>query len=204
MTRAPGRRAFSLAEVVISTAIVGVLLASVFSVVGMSARRGAGAAESERAAWLARDLLAEIASRPCAWLGPDVVALDTGVIGLKIDEGGVLIRAGVGEHPDRTAFNDIWDYDNWSSSPPVDADGAALPGYAGWTRRVDVDAIDPRTGSMRAFQDTCALVVVAVLRGKRVVHTETLVRSQALDAYRGADGYAEEPGKIEDLSGGVP
>lgn len=175
------RPGLSLVEVVLSTAIIGTLLASVLSVVGVAAQRSARAHEAERAAWLARDLMAEVASRPCAFRTSGLLfsGLD-----LDLDQGGVLTRDAPGAHPDRTAFNDIFDYDNWTSTPPVDVDGTAIPGFTGWTRNIDVDAVSPVTLTVRAFDDTCARIVVTISRNGRVMHTESLVRTQAMDTLR--------------------
>ncbi len=43
----------------------------------------------------------------------------------------------------RATFNDIDDYSGWTESPVKNAAGTALPGYAGWSRTVLVQKIDP-------------------------------------------------------------
>ena len=80
------RPGLSLVEVVVSIAITGGLLASVFGVVGISAQRSLHTAETSRAAWLARDLAAEIATKPCEFnvsgTGSTVVDSVLGLVGV--------------------------------------------------------------------------------------------------------------------------
>lgn len=189
------RPGLSLVEVVVSIAITGGLLASVFGVVGVSAQRSLHAAESSRAAWLARDLAAEIATKPCVFdnSGTGVTVVDDLLGLLGVDE--LLDRDGVTAQDGRAAFNDVYDYDTWSSTPPVGIDGVPIPGFEGWTRAVDVDSVDPATLSTRAFDPSCMLIKVTVSARGRPLHTEYLVRTNATDTLRtngaGADADAE-------------
>jgi len=182
--RYASRPGLSLVEAVLSIAIVGGLLASVLTVVGVAAQRAGQAEQSSRAAWLARDLLAEIASRPCAdraagdlLSGLDAVTSDLGLNPL-------LEAAGADLMPGRTAFNDIFDYDDWTSTPPVDVDGEPIPGFDGWTRSVTVTDANPATLASRSSNKDCAFIVVTVAIGSRTLHTETIVRSAAADGLR--------------------
>lgn len=187
------RPGFSLVEVTLSIVIVGMLAASTFTAVGLAAKRAVQSEESERAAWLARDLMAEIASRPC-----DFVLADVPLGGLQATLGGdgrltALTDLTGTPLTSRSSFNDIFDYDNWTSTPPVDVDGHPIAGYDRWTRSVDVDCIDPATLATRAFDARAAKIVVTVRRGARVLHTETLVRTQQTDTLREPAAGTDSP-----------
>jgi hypothetical protein len=173
------------------------------SVVGVTAKHRMVTERQSRAAWLARDLLAEIGSRPCAFHG-NGVTLDVGIIQLKTGSGAVLGDRDAELASDRSGFNDIFDYDNWESTPPVEVDGTPIPGFGGWTRRVDVDAVDPVTLADRAFDPGCAKVEVTVLYDGVPLHTETVIRSAEMDRLReplfeDADGGKD--GGLFDLGG---
>lgn len=183
MTRALVRRpALSLVEAVLSIAIVGGLLASVFSVVGASASRAAHAQQASLGAALARDLVAEIASMPCT---PRANGEPVSGLNLDINLLGVSFSIGASEpaSTNRLAFNDVYDYHNWTSTPPTARDGNPIPGFAGWTRKVQVVSVDPITLQPRA-NTSCAFITVTVLFGKKPVHTETIIRSTQADLLR--------------------
>ncbi|HHN78359.1 MAG TPA: type II secretion system protein [Phycisphaerales bacterium] len=181
------RRGLALVEVILSTLIIGGLLASVMTVIGVSAQRGVLTDEKTKAAWLAHDLAAEIACYPCRYRLSSEPITDRNVVSTVLGRAASLDPGAFTQGSTRTSFNDIFDFDNWSSTPPVDPDGTPIPGYTGWTRQVDVDAVDPDTLNTRAFNDSAARIVVTVKHRNRVVHTETIIRTKATDALRGAD-----------------
>jgi type II secretory pathway pseudopilin PulG len=192
MRRRPfNRPGLSLVEAVLSIAIVGGLLASVFSVVGASAARAAYAEQASLGAWLARDLAAEIASMPCTPRAngePEGLDLEINLLGVQLSLGGSEPAA-----TNRLVFNDVYDYHDWTSTPPTARDGTPIAGFAGWTRKVRVIGVDPVTLQPRA--DTrCALITVTVLRHKKPVHTETIIRSAATDLFREPPDPDEDEG----------
>lgn len=200
------RRALSLVEAVLSIAIVGGLLASVFSVVGASASRAAHAQQASLGAALARDLVAEIASMPCApRSNGDPVSgfnLDVNLLGVQLTLGATEPAS-----TNRLAFNDVYDYHNWTSTPPTARDGNPIPGFEGWTRKAQVVGVDPVTLQPRA-NTSCALITVTVLRGKKPVHTETIIRSTPADLLREPpqateENKKQESGVISDLLKGL-
>ncbi len=181
------RAGLALVEVILSTLIVGGLLASVMTVIGVSAQRSVLNDEKTKGAWLAHDLAAEIACYPCRYRFSSESITDRNVVSTVVGQSAALDPGPFTKGSTRTDFNDIFDFDNWSSSPPVDPDGTPIPGYTGWTRLVDVDAVDPGTLNTRAFNDSAARIVVTVMHGSHVVHTETIIRTKATDALRGTD-----------------
>ncbi len=121
-TRRRKRRSLSLIEAVISIAIVSVLLVAALETTGASVMGRHRMSGHARGHLLAVDLMSEIMAKP--YEDPD----DTPVFGL---EGGE-------NPPGRTAFDDVDDYDAWTSAPPQHQDGTPIPGLDGWARDVAV------------------------------------------------------------------
>ncbi len=120
------RPAFSLIEVLVATAIMGVLLVAAMQTVGNSVRAERSTADSCHGLWLAQQLMAEV--RAAKYGEPD----ETPAFGAEVLETGGT----------RSAFDDVDDYHNWSASPPQDPDGTAIPDRAGWQRTVAVDYLN--------------------------------------------------------------
>jgi hypothetical protein len=112
--------------------VVGGLL-----VAGLSAARSqvdmqASASEEARAALLAADMLAEIQAHHTGDPNNGLIGgLISGLFGTDLGE-----NAG-----DRTTFDDVDDYDGWTETPPTEMNGTVIPGYAGWTRAVQVQPV---------------------------------------------------------------
>ena len=121
------RSGFTLAESVVSMLIVSVMLVAALNMVGSSARARQVQESASRDLALAGDLLAEVLHAGYAELytasnwGPDSGE-----------------NTGSREH-----FDDVDDYDGWSSSPPESKAGETLEGYEGWRRSVRVRYADP-------------------------------------------------------------
>lgn len=155
-------RGFSLVEVVVSVLIVGLLLTAALSAAAAAAAGRQGIADRARAAQLAGELMSEILDKPYG----DPTAGDA--IGPGSDE------------PDRLAFDDQDDYHGWSASPPQAADGSAIPGFAGWTRSVEVTYLDPDAPQTAAdINDRVKRITVTVERGGMVLARLTAVSTAA-------------------------
>jgi Tfp pilus assembly protein PilV len=122
--QAKTRSGLTLAEVAISTLLVGVLMVASLRTVESSLRTWQQAARSADCGSLARQLLDEIQTRAYE---------DTGGSPIFGPESGETSSPA-----NRSLFDDIDDYDGWSASPPQDLTGTALPDYTGWTRSVAV------------------------------------------------------------------
>jgi Tfp pilus assembly protein PilV len=122
------RTGLSLAEVVVSTLLIGILLTAALASVGAAARNTAYTAESSSAILLARQLMDEIVVLPYEDPTP------TPEFGLETDEPNT--------NATRTQLDDIDDYKNWNDSPPRARNGTLLTAYSGWQRTVDVKLID--------------------------------------------------------------
>ena len=121
------RKAFSLVEIIIAVAIVGGMLAAALTALGSSRVAQFRTGQLRQAHLLAEALMDEVRSLP--YDDPDGGALlgtDTGELGL-----------------DRLSFDDVDDYDGWSSTPPQLKGGTPLDQFAGYGRSVVVEYVNP-------------------------------------------------------------
>lgn len=119
------RQGLSLAEVAVSTLLVGVLMVASLRSVESSLRTWQAASASGDGTALAQQLLDEIMLV--------TYAEDVGSGANFGPESGETTSPA-----SRTLFDDLDDYDDWTASPPQDATGNPLPNYTGWTRSVIV------------------------------------------------------------------
>jgi hypothetical protein len=121
LTRWP-RHGLTMAEIVVSTAIVGVMTVAALESVGMVYRTQRLSADRIAAPGLAQELLAEALAMPYA--DPQTPAAGIGLDGGE--------SSGT-----RATFDDVDDYDDWSSGIQQ-KDGTAVSGYVGWQQQVQV------------------------------------------------------------------
>lgn len=166
------RRGLSLAEVVISTLLVGlVMVTALSSVAGASRSWIAGAQQADGQA-LARALLTEIIAMP--FEDPN----QTPVFGLESGESGAS----------RAALDDVDDYKDWTDTPPKDKAGTALTGYSGWSRTCDVIRTDRTTYADMADNATGINDLARI----RVTVTSPAGKTTTLDAYRARPAGAQQ------------
>ena len=134
------RRALTLVEAAVSTAIIGVMLVAALNTVGASQVTQKKMGDRSRAMLLAQDLMSEILQQH--YEDPD---LGPGSFGLGIDE--------IGDGS-RGLWEDVDDYDGWTASPPQQKDGTVLSGFDGWRRSVTVDWVDPADVAQEQGSDT--------------------------------------------------
>jgi len=169
-TRGPGG-GFSLIEVVVSVLIVGGLAVAVLNTIGATAAVRRIDADRARGISLAQDLVEEIAGEPY-----EDPSNGDGSFGSGADE----VATG-----DRTAFDDVDDYDGWSASPPEMRDGTALAGFDGWRRTVAVRWSDPTDPDVdKVAESGLKRVEVSVYHGSRLVSSMTMLRTAAMDEVR--------------------
>lgn len=119
----PRRNAFTLAEAVISVAVVGLMLVAALNTLGASAMSRLLTTQQRDALMLADDLMGEILAKPYA--DPS----DPGSLGPETGETRTATRA---------AFDDADDYEGWKKSPPEAPDGTALKLGSTFTRSTRV------------------------------------------------------------------
>ncbi len=124
------KRGLTLAEVVISTLIVGLMVVSALNSTGAALRASRATSYRVRGVRLAEALMSEILAT--RYQEPD----DTPAFGVE----GTEAAAGTGP---RTLWDDVDDYYQWDASPPQTKDGTVLPNLTGWRRRVEVVHVDP-------------------------------------------------------------
>ncbi len=113
----------SMVEVVVSTMIVGSMLLVALDTLGAVYRTQRINSLRLTGPELAHELMAEVLAMP--YEDPEGAGNGTG--------------AETGESTaTRAAFDDVDDYNNWSSANARAKDGTALVGYTGWLREIDV------------------------------------------------------------------
>src|SRR5438067_5129173 len=129
------RGAFTLVEVILSTTIVAVMLASALDVAGRSAVLQYKLADRATGRFLADALVNDILID--AYEEPNGVPL----FGREVNE---LLSS-------KANYDDVDDFNGWTESPPQDRDGTVMSGLSGWQRSVVVDwvvAADPTQASL--------------------------------------------------------
>lgn len=153
-----GRRGFTLIETMVSIVIVSVMYAAALHTVGATRVAEALIADQRRGHELARQLMSEIIALPYR----DPVS-DTGVLGPRATEE----AAG-----NRSLFNDVDDYDNWTEQPPQLKEGTKLTGLDDWERTVKVVWIDPdNLDNTRSTETGLKRITVTVSRRDKVIAT---------------------------------
>lgn len=144
------RRGFTVIETALSTVVIGLMLVAALQTVGASKVAQHRNADRARAVPLASSLLAEITAQ--AYEEPDIVKL----FGPEPTE----VLTG-----NRSAFDDVDDYEGLTETPPRDRAGVALPGFTGWTLTVKVQWVNPSNPTMTSLVETGAkLITVTATR----------------------------------------
>ena len=142
------RAGYTLIEVVISTLIVGGVLVGALNVLGGSVQTRRLSAARIAEPGLGMQLMAEILAQPY-----EDVDEPAGPIGLETGESNVT----------RADFDDIDDYNLWSSTSPEYRDGSTISGLTGWTRAVTVKFYDPATGATTTADTGVKLIAVTLV-----------------------------------------
>jgi MSHA pilin protein MshD len=158
------RRGFGMAEVVVSTAIVGVMIVAALDAAGMVARTQRLNADRLTGPGLARDLFAEIMSLPYVdpQTGSSTIGVDTGESSAS-----------------RSTFDDVDDYHGWSSTNAVAKNGTTRSGYTGWAQAVTVTWAERISGTAWSSYDTnLKRITVTVTSPTGVVTQQIGLRSR--------------------------
>ncbi len=141
------RRGLTLAEVAISTLLVGVVLAAAMNTVGGVLKTRNVTVEAQVGPALARDLMSEVLQN--AFTDPEA---PDGPIGTETGESTTT----------RADFDDVDDYNGWNKPSPVNSDGTALGYGTGWQRQVSVGFVNPNTLTTNNLDTGLKLIVVTV------------------------------------------
>ncbi|HET6879534.1 MAG TPA: hypothetical protein VFI31_05245, partial [Pirellulales bacterium] len=154
------RRGLSMLEATGAALIVGLSLVASLRAVRSSITGQRGAAETEKAGFLATAMMSEI--KELSYQNPTTPVL----FGPEAGETG------------RKTFNDVDDYNAWSESPPQNPDGSNLPDLNGWTRKVAVAWVSPTNVTQTSATESGAkLITVTVLHNNVVRATRVGVRT---------------------------
>jgi Tfp pilus assembly protein PilV len=160
----PTRRGFSLIEATFSVILVAVMFAAVMTTVGAARVVRYKTDGRSRGSTLAHDLMAEILQAP--YEEPD----GAGALGRDPAESG----------GNRANFDDVDDYDDWSSSPPELKDGTPLSLPVGWSRWVEVRWIFANNLTLTSGTETDAKRIVVTVKHNNVTMAQiTAIRTRA-------------------------
>lgn len=163
--KCPARAGLSLIEVVISTMLVALLVIGALKSVGAVIRGRMRTGDAGKAQHLAAQLMTEIL--PKAYQDPDGLNL----LGLDLLE----------DPNQRSGFDDVDDYHNWSSNPPEDINGNPLPGCAGWERSVVVQLVNAQDPSSTVLVGQGVKRITITVKRNGVV-LATMVALRALNS----------------------
>lgn len=148
-------------ESLIAVLLVGLLMVAALNSVGATKRRELHSLDQIRGQQLAAALLNEILLQ--AYAEPVTAA----VFGPESGEAG-----------NRSLFDDVDDYHNWSASPPTDRSGQAIAGFTGWTQNVSVQWANPTTLAATTAGNTgLKKIAVTVAKGAKTIATAAGYRS---------------------------
>jgi len=168
-------RAMTLVEAVMATLVVSIMLTAALNTVG-SARQGERivALRSQGFA-LAEELMAEILNQ--AYADP--------TIGDNNDFGKTLAKIASGN---RSLYDDVDDYDDWSAKPIEAKDGTPNLEFTDWSREVIVDWVDADDlTTIVGNNEGVKRITVTVKHDKRVVAELQAYRTQAWQTGMEAD-----------------
>lgn len=139
-SRPAPRRAFSMAETMVSVLIVGTLVVAAMNTVGASTLGQKKIGDRGVGLLLARDLVDEILQQ-----NYEDADASGGSFSLDADEVGDGSRA---------LWNDVDDYDGWSAAPPEQKDGTVMSEFPGWRRTVSIEWVEESNLNSTSVSDT--------------------------------------------------
>jgi len=158
------RRAFSLAETLVSVILVGGLMVAALNTTAASVATQGNLADRGVGQMLAQELLAEILNQ--AYMEP----IDPAAFGLELLELSTT----------RILYDDVDDYHGWTASPPQNKDGTMMSGLAGWRRTVTVRWVSPSDfSSVQASESGAKRIEVDVANHGKSVATLVAVRTDS-------------------------
>jgi prepilin-type N-terminal cleavage/methylation domain-containing protein len=174
MMREPGRtniepglarRAFTLIECVVATAVVAGMMVTALTTVAFSVRAQGKAADRATGGMYAEALLAEIMSQ--AYIDPTAAVP---VFGPEPGEG----------TSSRVNWNDVDDYAGWTESPLQNKDGTVIPNTGAWKRSVEAAWVSPTAPATASATETgCKRITVTVRHNGVVVANRVALRTNA-------------------------
>lgn len=162
------RWAFTLAEAVVASVIVAIVIVTSMNAAGSVRKTGMSAANRAFGVRLAETLMEEVLLTD--YLDPD---LSTDAIGLDAGEDQAV----------RRTLDDVDDYHDLRDEPPADVEGNPIAGASGWSRTVVVNwtrTADPTMPSATSLGRK--RITVTVQRGSAIVAELVAVRTRNVPA----------------------
>ena len=132
------RRGFSMVEAVFCVFLVSGLVVVSLNTLGASKVAQRSLSDRTRGSLLASALMSEILNQ--SYEDPN----QPPVWGLELSENSLQ----------RSTFDDVDDYADWSASPPQNRDGTTIPGLTGWRQSVNITPVDPEDLNTTRFTET--------------------------------------------------
>lgn len=167
-----GRAGLTLVEAVLSMLVLAVLATASLSAISQSRAARLAVDEQSMGSMLARSLLSEIAALPYMETGSTTIGLDAGE-----------------NASDKTAFDDVDDFNGFSETPCGGLDGKTIDGTDGWERAVVVAWVPVSATTTATTTDTgLKRFWVTVKHNGRVVTRLSALRGKAWDNMLTAGG----------------
>ncbi len=152
---------FTLVEIMISTLIMGILLVSGLRLFGNLSRSSNALTDMDAANMLAVEMINEIKQQN--YYDPQDGESSWGT---QDDELG----------PDRTLYDDIDDYYNWNSEPPIDRNGDEYTQYPDFYRKVTVRLVQANNFKNEAIvNEGFKEVIITVSRYSKTLTEHTYI-----------------------------
>lgn len=153
------RRGFTLIEAALATVIIGIGVVSLLELLAAGSMSNGAATELTLAASLANNIH-EIS------------------IGLPFTDPVNTTSTTTKESGGPTAYNDIWDLNGDTYSPPLDVTRHAVSGFANWAQQVTVQSVQPDALTATRPNSTTltsARVQVVVTHNGRIIYTASWI-----------------------------
>lgn len=151
----------TLIESVLSLLIIGGAFVAALNTISGARASQAVVAERRMGLVLAQDMMEEILALPYK---------ENALLGLELGE----------NTGDRSRFDDIDDYNGWTSTPPCDASGSPIAGTEAYTREVTVRYVQLNNPALTSSTDQgVKRIIVTVKRGSKQVAELRVFRTDA-------------------------
>ncbi len=157
--------AFTLMETIISILVIGVIVVTSMNTVGAAKMAEYRHTAQSRGLLLAQDLMTEILQHP--YQDP-------------VDGSGMGPGSSEAATGNRSLFNDVDDYNDWSASPPQYASGAAITWAHGYRRQVSVTWLNAgNLGTAASVESGIKMITVTVIKNDQVLVELKATRTNA-------------------------
>jgi hypothetical protein len=164
------RQAFGTPEIVMATAITGILIVAALQAVGMVFTSRRYMIERLTGPGLARELMAEVLSMP--YTDPDQTVT---LLGIDLNELG----------SSRATWDDVDDYNGYNAANAENKQGVALSGYTGWREQVAVNWVTLADPTITSVTETNLKRITVTVTNPSGVQTQLI-------GYRSKNGALEQ------------